>query len=126
SNIEESLNKLTYGGPGKVDLFLEIAEDIVLRCVDSHKDNSETYRVIRAIVRAMPGSIAGDVITEIKREARAKAGSYRAVCEESWETLLPFSEEVQLGPDEEGITISDIIRDVSRTSEDTQRREADR
>ncbi|KAF4647246.1 hypothetical protein FOZ61_004439, partial [Perkinsus olseni] len=41
-----------------------------------------------------------------------------------WETLLSFSPEVQGGGGD--ITVVDIIRDVSRTAEDTSRREADR
>ncbi|KAF4712420.1 hypothetical protein FOZ63_001675, partial [Perkinsus olseni] len=70
------------------------------------------------------GSREERVISEVKREARLQRGSYRDVSEEDWETLLSFSPEVQGGSGD--ITIVDIIRDVSRTAEDTSRREADR
>ncbi|EEQ97824.1 hypothetical protein Pmar_PMAR027317, partial [Perkinsus marinus ATCC 50983] len=108
-----------------VDQFLDSAETIVLRCHKAYKDKSETFRVVRAIVNALPSGVAEKVISEVKREARSKRGSYRDVSEEDWETLLPFSLEVG-DVITDGITVVDIIRDVSRTSEDTTRRETDK
>ncbi|EER00233.1 hypothetical protein Pmar_PMAR017091 [Perkinsus marinus ATCC 50983] len=124
-NIRESLAKLSYGGPGKVDQFLDSAETIVLRCHKAYKDKSEMFRVVRAIVNTLPSGVAEKVISEVKREARSQRGSYRDVSEEDWETLLPFSLEVG-DVITDGITVVDIIRDVSRTSEDTTRRETDK